>query len=45
MAQSGVSPDMHWAPAYTFCTPCQFNLSTIILFETQESDTRYILER
>jgi hypothetical protein len=43
--QRGSEPDMHWAPATTFCTPCQFNLSAVILFETQERDTKYILQR
>jgi len=38
-------PDMHWAPVYSFCNPCQVKINTIAKLETLEEDTDYILER
>ena len=41
--RSGNELDMHWAPAYSFCNPCQVNLTHIIKFETFDRDTSEIL--
>ena len=35
---------MHWTPVYSFCNPCQVNLTHIIKFETLDRDTRSILK-
>ena len=43
--QAGHELDMHWTPAYSFCNPCQVNLSHIIKFETFDRDTDAILEQ
>ena len=43
--KAGRELDMHWSPAYSFCTPCLFNLSDIILFHTQDRDTQYLLSK
>ena len=37
--------DMHWTPVYKFCTPCLFDLSDIIIFETQNEDAEYIINK
>ena len=37
--------DEHWAPAYSFCNPCQLNFTHIIKFESFDRDTRMILEK
>ena len=42
---SGNELDMHWAPVYSFCNPCQVNLTHIIIFETFDRDTMEILEK
>ena len=39
------TPEMHWAPVYSFCNPCQVNLNTILKLETLEEDTQYVLNR
>merc|ERR1719331_1502085 len=43
--RSGNELDMHWAPAYSFCNPCQVNLNTILKFETLNEDTQYVLNK
>ena len=43
--ESGSVLDMHWSPVHSFCTPCQFNLTDIVLFETQDQDMEYILRK
>ena len=43
--KSGKEVDMHWAPVYSFCNPCQVNLTHIIKMETFQRDTDKILER
>ena len=43
--KSGNEVDMHWAPVYSFCNPCQVNLTHIIKMETFQRDTVKILER
>ena len=42
--KEGNDLDMHWTPVYSFCNPCQLNLTHIIKFETLDRDTRSILE-
>ena len=42
--KSGKEVDMHWAPVYRFCNPCQVNLTHIIKMETFQRDTDKILE-
>ena len=34
----------HWAPVYSFCNPCQVNITHIIKFETFDRDTKMILD-
>jgi len=41
----GKVPDMHWAPVYSFCHPCQVNLNSIVKFETLDEDTHNILKK
>ena len=43
-SHAGHELDMHWTPAYSFCNPCQVNLTHIIKFETFDRDTEAILE-
>ena len=43
--KAGKELDMHWTPAYSFCNPCQINLTHIIKFETFDRDTDKILEK
>jgi len=42
--RTGNELDMHWAPVYSFCNPCQVNLTHIIKFETFDRDTSRILK-
>lgn len=42
---AGNELDMHWAPVYSFCNPCQVNLTHIIKFETFDRDTTALLEK
>ena len=44
-AELGHEPDMHWAPVYSFCNPCQVNINTIAKVETMDEDTEYILQK
>lgn len=37
--------DMHWAPVYNFCNPCQVNLTYLVKFETFDKDTKFLLEK
>ena len=37
--------DMHWTPVYSFCNPCQVNLTHIIKFETFDRDTHALLKK
>ena len=37
--------DMHWTPVFSFCNPCQVNLTHIIKFETFDRDTHALLEK
>jgi len=37
------APEMHWAPVYSFCNPCQASLNSIAKFETLNEDTEFIL--
>ena len=43
--RAGNQLDMHWTPAYSFCNPCQVNLTHIIKLETFDRDTEEILEK
>ena len=38
-------PEMHWAPVYSFCNPCQVTMNTILKIETLEEDTQYVLNK
>ena len=42
---AGYEPDMHWAPVYSFCNPCQVHLTHIIRMETFDRDTKEILKK
>ena len=42
--RSGKAPDMHWAPVFSFCNPCQVKLTHIIKFETFDRDTAGLLD-
>lgn len=37
--------DEHWAPIYTFCTPCSINFTIIAKTETFQRDTEYIIRQ
>lgn len=37
--------DEHWAPIYTFCTPCSINYTLIAKLETFQRDTEYIIRQ
>jgi len=39
------TPEMHWAPVYSFCNPCQVNFNSIAKFETLSDDTDFILKK
>eukprot|EP00092_Neocalanus_flemingeri_P028623 GFUD01031082.1.p1 GENE.GFUD01031082.1~~GFUD01031082.1.p1 ORF type:complete len:350 (+),score=63.55 GFUD01031082.1:158-1207(+) len=39
------TPEMHWAPVYSFCNPCQVNLNLIAKFETLSADTENVLSK
>eukprot|EP00090_Calanus_glacialis_P010167 TRINITY_DN18556_c0_g1_i1.p1 TRINITY_DN18556_c0_g1~~TRINITY_DN18556_c0_g1_i1.p1 ORF type:complete len:359 (-),score=48.11 TRINITY_DN18556_c0_g1_i1:87-1163(-) len=39
------TPEMHWAPVYSFCNPCQVNLNSIAKFETLSEDTTFLLRK
>ena len=43
--EAGNELDMHWTPVYSFCNPCQINLTHIIKFETFDRDTYSLLEK
>lgn len=43
--RAGNRLDEHWAPVYSFCNPCQVNVTHIIKFETFDRDTKRILEK
>ena len=43
--KEGNELDMHWTPAYSFCNPCQVNLTHIIKLETFDRDTNWIVEK
>ena len=36
--------DMHWAPVYTFCNPCQVSFTIIAKFETLERDFGFLIK-
>ena len=42
---AGKEVDMHWTPVYSFCNPCQVNLTHIITFEMFDRDTRELLKK
>ena len=42
---SKAEPDMHWAPVYSFCNPCQVKVNAITKIETLEEDAEYILKK
>jgi hypothetical protein len=44
-SETNQEPDMHWAPVYRFCNPCQVNINTIAKMETLDEDTEYILKK
>jgi len=44
-SEAGHEPDMHWAPVYSFCNPCQVNINTIAKVETLQEDTDFILDQ
>lgn len=37
--------DEHWAPIYTFCTPCSINYTIIAKVETLQRDSEYIIRQ
>lgn len=37
-AEQGAELDMHWAPIYKFCRPCQFDIKFILKTETMDRD-------
>ena len=37
--------DMHWTPVYSFCNPCQVDLTHIIKLETFDRDTKWIVQK
>ncbi|XP_023716367.1 uncharacterized protein LOC111869234 isoform X2 [Cryptotermes secundus] len=37
--------DEHWAPYYSFCTPCHINFTVIAKLETLTRDQEYIIRR
>lgn len=37
--------DEHWAPYYSFCTPCHVNFTVIAKLETLTRDQEYIIRR
>ena len=39
----GMELDMHWAPVYSFCNPCQVNFTDIVMFETLERDSEEVI--
>ena len=41
----GKELDMHWTPAYSFCNPCQVDLSHVIKLETFDRDTSWIVQK
>jgi len=41
----GNAPEMHWAPVFSFCNPCQVNINSIAKFETLSADTEFILSK
>ncbi len=40
---SQIKKDMHWTPVYSFCNPCQVNMSHVVKFETFDRDQAEIL--
>ena len=44
-SNAGNKLDMHWTPVYSFCNPCQVNLTHIIRFETFDRDTSALLKK
>ena len=42
---TGNELDMHWTPVYSFCNPCQVNLTHLIKFETLNRDTKALLQK
>ena len=44
-AREGHQLDMHWTPVFSFCNPCQVNLTHIIKFETLDRDTHELLQK
>ncbi|KAK7065144.1 hypothetical protein SK128_009141 [Halocaridina rubra] len=39
----GNTPNEHWAPYYTFCSPCQVHFDYILHFETLAADEAYLV--
>ncbi|XP_066980107.1 carbohydrate sulfotransferase 11-like [Macrobrachium rosenbergii] len=40
---SGKAPNEHWAPYYTFCSPCQTKFDYILHFETLDHDEAFLV--
>ncbi|CAH1644222.1 unnamed protein product [Spodoptera littoralis] len=41
----GYTFDEHWAPYYTFCTPCAVNFTVIAKVETLTKDSMYVIQK
>jgi len=42
--EEGKELDMHWAPVYSFCNPCQVNFKVIASFETLQRDLEFVID-
>lgn len=43
--EAGKELDMHWTPVYSFCNPCQVQLTHVIKFETFARDSNAIIHQ
>lgn len=43
--RAGNELNVHWAPVYSVCNPCQVNVTHIIKFETFDRDTGAVLQK
>ncbi|KAK8379758.1 hypothetical protein O3P69_019635 [Scylla paramamosain] len=41
----GKPPNEHWAPYYTFCSPCAASFDLVLRFETLHKDEMFLLEK
>ncbi|XP_064094994.1 carbohydrate sulfotransferase 11-like isoform X2 [Macrobrachium nipponense] len=42
---NGKPPNEHWAPYYTFCSPCQTKFDYILHFETLDQDEAFLVKK